>query len=153
GQCLSIHRVVLSDELVQRENVRGQRVYFIVTERLRLPPWHSPPDVIEKGRRKWPEVRDGFLGLHGLNWFGTDQTHVRSALSVFTMARRAFGRIDARSVGGLAAAGRKTGAIGQNVDIPGSDFPRRDRFSKIWRLRKSGDRAGNQQAHDEAWRE
>src|SRR6266849_4939172 len=46
-QRLLVHRVVLADELVERKDVCGQRVGFVIGERLRLRPWHRPAREVE----------------------------------------------------------------------------------------------------------
>src|SRR5258707_9173303 len=58
GQRFGVHRVVLADQLVLREDVGGERIDFVVGERARLLPGHCPPDEIEDGGGVAPEVGD-----------------------------------------------------------------------------------------------
>src|SRR2546428_1903943 len=131
GECLGIHRVALPDELVEGENVSGQRVNFLVGERSRLRPWHGAANVIEESRRKGPEVRDGLLRLDCLDRIAANQPAVDAAFALRAVARGAFCRVDASAVGGRAAAGRKTGAVPQHVDVPGRNVRGPNRLSKI----------------------
>src|SRR5437016_2633646 len=108
GQRLGIHRIALPDKLVERENVSGQRVNFLVGERPRLRPWHGAANVIEDGRRVGPEVRDRLLRVDYLDRITANQPAVDAAFALRAMARGAFCRVDASAVGGRAAAGRKT---------------------------------------------
>src|SRR6266568_9102445 len=43
-QRLRVHHIVLADELVEREDVGGQRIDFVIGVRPRLRPRHRPPD-------------------------------------------------------------------------------------------------------------
>src|SRR5258706_2761685 len=58
GQRFGVHRVVLADQLVLREDVGGERIDFVVGERARLLIGHRPPDEIEHGGGIAPEVGD-----------------------------------------------------------------------------------------------
>src|SRR5262252_7934508 len=55
-QRLGIHRLVLVNQLVEREYVGGQRVDFVVRERPGLLPGHRATDEVEESRGITPEV-------------------------------------------------------------------------------------------------
>src|SRR5262252_4001334 len=46
-QRLRVHRLVLGDELVERENIRDERVHLVVRERARRLERHRPPYEVE----------------------------------------------------------------------------------------------------------
>src|ERR1700747_2647203 len=52
GQSLGVHRVVVADELVQREDIGGQRVDLVVRQSPGLLPRHRAPGGVEPCRRR-----------------------------------------------------------------------------------------------------
>src|SRR6266850_1375240 len=105
GQRLGVHRVVLADQLVLREDKSGERIDFVVGERARLLKGHRPPDEIEDGGGVAPEVCDR---LHGIDAAGerspADQRGKDPAFAALAVAQGAFLRENLRALGGRAAA-------------------------------------------------
>jgi len=89
-QCLGVHRVVLADQLVERENVSGQSVDFLVGERPWLLPRHRASDVVEDCRRIGPEISDGLLRVYAGDWRTAHQAGADAAFAVLAVAGQAL---------------------------------------------------------------
>src|SRR5262245_25254635 len=139
-QRLRVHLIVLADEFVERQNVRGQSVDLVVGESLWLLPRHRPARKVEDGRGIGPEVGNGLSRLHVLDRAAADHRGIDPALTVYAVAHGALLRVDGRALGGRTAAGRQASAVRQDADVPGSDLCRIDRLSKIRRLGESNAR-------------
>ena len=50
-QRIFVHSIVLADDLIERENVGGQRIDFVIGQRLWLRPRHGAPRKVEDRRR------------------------------------------------------------------------------------------------------
>src|SRR6266851_2697984 len=124
GQRFGVHRVVLADQLVLREDKGGERVDFVVGERARLLPRHRPPDEVEDGRRIAPEVGDSLRRVDPVDRAAAHDRGGNPALAPFAVAHRALLREDALALRGRAATGRQAGSVGQDADVPGSDVGR-----------------------------
>ena len=125
-QRLRVHRIVLADDLVEREHIGGQSVDLVVGERLRLRPWHCSPREIEDRCGVGPIVADelGRVSIAAGERTAADQRTARSARSLLTMAGHAFLRVDGSALRGRATAGGKSDAVGPNADVPGSEIVR-----------------------------
>ena len=116
-----------------------------------MPPWHGAANVVEDGGREGPEVGDGLVRLHVLDWAAADQRGIGAAFAVFAVAYGTFCRVDAGSLGGGTAAGREAGTVRQDIDVPGCDLGRIDRLSKIWRLSEGRARTESEREHDSGY--
>src|SRR2546421_8240515 len=108
GQSFGVHRVVLADQLVLREDIGGERIDFVVGERARLLPGHRPPDEIEDGRGIAPEGGDRLRRIDAARErSAADQRGKGPALAVLAVAQGALLPEDADSLGGSPAARRR----------------------------------------------
>src|SRR5216110_513573 len=118
GQRFGVHRVVLADQLVLREDKGGERVDFVVGERARLLPGHRPPDEVEDGGGIAPEVGDRLRRIDAArDRSPADQGGKGPALAVLAVAQGTLLREDARALCGRAAAARQARAVGLDTDV------------------------------------
>src|SRR5258706_4393065 len=129
-QRVGVHRVVLADQLVEREQVSGQCIDLVVGKRLRLLPRHCTPNIIKNRRRIRPEIGDGLNRFHAGQWRSSDQRGIGSALAVFAVACCTFFRVNAGALRGRAAARRQTAAVRKNIDVPSCHFGGCNRLAK-----------------------
>src|SRR6266850_92665 len=132
GQRFGVHRVVLADQLVLREDKGGERIDFVVGQRARLLPRHRPPNEVEDGGGIAPEVGDRLRRIDAARErSAADQRGKRPALAVLAVAQGALLREDARALRGRAAADRQARAVGLDADVPGGDVGRLERNPEI----------------------
>src|SRR5256885_5436682 len=132
GQGFGVHRVVLADQLVLRQDEGGERIDFVVGERARLLPGHRPPDEVEDGRGIAPEIGDGLRRIDtAAKRSAADQGGKDAALAILPVAKSALLREDARALRGRAAADRQARALGLNSDVPRGDVGRLERNPEI----------------------
>jgi hypothetical protein len=131
--------LVLADDLVQGEQVGGERVDLIVGRASSLER-HRPPDEIENGGGIAPEVTDGFRRLDGARERGAADENVAggTALAGLAVAHRAFRGEDRRALSGGAAARGQSGAVGKDADVPGGDVRFGDPRPEAGRLGRRG---------------
>src|SRR5882762_5394329 len=99
GQRFGVHRVVLADQLVLREDEGGERIDFVVGERARLLPGHRPPDEIEDGGGVAPEVGDRLRRIDAAGERGpADQRGKDPPFAVLPMAQGTLLREDLRAL-------------------------------------------------------
>src|SRR5882724_13099094 len=82
-QRLRVHLIVLADEFVKRQNVRGQSVDLVVGESLWLLPRHRAACKVEEGRGIRPKVGDGLRRLHPGERAAADHRGIDPALAVY----------------------------------------------------------------------
>src|SRR5262249_51148783 len=104
---------------------------LVVGQRLRLRVGHRPPDEVEQRGGIGPEIHDGLTAVERGARRPTDQRGAVPALAVLAMTEGAFLRVDRSTLGGRATAGRKTGAVRHDVDVPGSKLARADRLAEF----------------------
>src|SRR6516165_4228359 len=121
-QGLRVHDVGFTDDLVEREDIGGQRIDLAVGERLRRLPRHRATGEVEDGSGIGPVVADQLLRLAilGIERTAADQrpAHAAGTLLTVTGAAAAFG-IYLLALRGGSAAGRQPGAVGRDADVPG----------------------------------
>src|SRR5262249_33313437 len=91
GQSLRVHHIILADDVIESENVGGERVHLVIGKRLRLRPRHRTACVIEYGRGVRPVVANELYGIAvgGIERTAADQRTARTAGALFAMAERA----------------------------------------------------------------
>ena len=83
-QGLRIHRLILRDQVVGREQVSADRIDLVVAQRMRRRPRHGATDIVEQRRRIGPEIGDRLVrgdAVGGQRWIA-DQYIARAALAV-----------------------------------------------------------------------
>jgi hypothetical protein len=122
GQGLRIHRLVLRDQIVGREQVSADRIDLVVAQRMRRRPRHGAADIVEQRGRIGPEIGYCFVRSDAVSGERriADQHIARAALAVVAVALvAALVDIEFCAFGRRAAAWRQIGAIGQHAAIPG----------------------------------
>src|SRR5262249_31771704 len=106
GQALRVHHVVLADDLVERQDVGGERVDRVVRKRLRLLPRHRPPGEVEDRCGIGPIIADQLSRrrIAATEWATPDEGATRAARALLAVAERAgiFG-VDLGTLRGRAA--------------------------------------------------
>src|SRR5882672_38265 len=143
---LRVHHLVLGDELVEREEVRDERIHLVIRERPRRLERHRPADEVERRGGIAPEIGDrlGRLDAAGEGRGADERRRGGRPLRAFAVAHRAFRGEDRRALRGGAAARGQAGAVGQDADVPGRNVGFRDLRSQPGRLRHGRARAENE---------
>src|SRR2546423_1818733 len=113
-QRVLVHRFVLADDLVERENVGGQRIGLVGSQRFWRRPRHRATREVEDGRGMGHIKRHRTLAASRR----TGQVGVLAAVAVLAVADLAFLRVDRGTLGRGAAAGGKPRAVGADADVP-----------------------------------
>src|SRR5215472_4404927 len=103
---LRVHRLALGDELVEREDIRDERVHLVVRQRARRLERHRAPYEVERGGGIAPEVGDGLGRLDSAGeGRGADECGREGrAFRRLAVAHRALRGEDRRALRGGAAA-------------------------------------------------
>src|SRR5215472_18169676 len=131
-QRLGVHRVRLTYKSVFRQDKCGQRVYFVVGQRPRLLPRHASTNEVEQRRRIGPKVGDG---LHCCRYVGDfaaakQRRKTKFVLAILAVASEALFRVNLLALRRRPAAGRETGTVWHNANVP-----RRDVVGADWRAK------------------